>query len=58
MLAGDVNADGTVDVTDVNLAVNMILGKAPIDLIADLNGDGTVDVTDVNAIVNIVLSKN
>ena len=58
VLAGDVNADGTVDVTDVNLAVNMILGKAPIDLIADLNGDGTVDVTDVNAIVNIVLSKN
>ena len=59
-LKGDVNGDGTVDVTDVNLAVNIILGKeSKADYIAraDLDGNGSVDVTDVNLIVNIILGK-
>ncbi|MBR5727662.1 MAG: M6 family metalloprotease domain-containing protein [Muribaculaceae bacterium] len=56
-LVGDVNGDGTVDVSDVNAVINMILGKDTLDSIADLNNDGQVDVTDVNIIINIILGK-
>lgn len=56
-VTGDVNGDGAVDVSDVNEAINMILGKAVMDTIADLDGNGTVDVTDVNHIINIILGK-
>lgn len=59
-ITGDVNGDGIVDVTDINLMVNLILGKEQdqtYSLRADLNGDGTVDVADVNLVVNIILGK-
>lgn len=59
-LSGDVNLDGTVDVTDVNIVVNIILGKdqaAYYDGRADVSGDDAVDVTDVNQVVNIILGK-
>ena len=59
-LKGDVNQDGKVDVSDVNLAVNIILGKeSRADYIsrADMDGNGNVDVSDVNLIVNIILGK-
>lgn len=57
---GDINGDGMVDVTDVNTAVNIILGKANAASYpnsADINSDGTIDVSDVNMIVNIILGK-
>ena len=54
---GDVTGDGKVDVSDVNAVINMMLGKATMDLNADLNNDGKVDVSDVNAIINIMLGK-
>jgi len=59
-LRGDINGDGKVDVTDVNVVVNIILGKDSKDNYpnADTDGNGTVDVTDVNAVVNIILGKN
>lgn len=56
-LPGDLNGDGNVDVSDVNIAINIILGKAEYQSVADLNGDNTVDVSDVNAIINIILGK-
>lgn len=57
---GDVDGDGKVDVTDVNIVVNIILGKdnaANYNGRADVNGEDGVDVSDVNAIVNIILGK-
>lgn len=59
-LLGDINGDGKVDVTDVNVVVNIILGKDSKDNYpnADTDGNGTVDVTDVNAVVNIILGKS
>jgi subtilisin family serine protease len=53
---GDVNADGRVDVLDVQLCVNVFLGTetdAAFVSRADANADGGVDVLDVQAIVNI-----
>lgn len=58
---GDVTGDGTVDVSDVNTVVNIILGKAQAADFpgnADCNGDGIVDVSDVNIVVNIILGKD
>ena len=59
-ILGDVNGDGTVDVSDVNIVINVMLGKnqdPQVKLWADLNNDGTVDVSDVNAVINIMLGK-
>ncbi len=56
-VTGDINGDGIVDITDVNMAINMVLGKTEKTTAADINGDGTVDITDVNAIINLMLGK-
>ncbi len=55
---GDVNGDGSVDVTDVVGIANHVMGATPADFIleaADMNGDGGVDVTDVVALANAVM---
>ena len=60
-IIGDVNADGIVDVEDVNAVINIALGfNKPGDFKgkADLNEDGLFDVEDVNMIINIILSNN
>ena len=57
---GDLNDDGKVDVTDVNIIINIMLGKVSASDYpgnADINGDGKVDVSDVNAVINIMLGK-
>ncbi len=56
----DVNGDGKVDVTDVNIIINIMLGKAESSQYpgnADVNADSKVDVTDVNILINIMLGK-
>lgn len=53
---GDVNVDGTVNVTDVTTLVNMILGVIPKDQVhADVDGSGTLNVSDVTALIRIIL---
>ena len=55
---GDLNFDGIVDVTDVSIAIDMVLGKREPDLLlADLDGNGMVDVSDVGMLIDIVLGK-
>ncbi len=56
-LKGDVNGDGSVDISDVNAVINIMLGKAQPTAVADFSGDGIVDITDVNGIINIMLGK-
>ena len=54
---GDVNIDAMVDVTDVSILIDMVLGKQDINWrVADINGDGNVDVTDVNMVIDIILA--
>lgn len=53
---GDVDGNGTVNVSDVTALVNMILGVIPMDIEAgDVDGNGAVNVSDVTALVNIIL---
>ena len=53
---GDVTRDGTVDVADINEAINVMLGKTQ-NSNADVTGEGTVDIIDINAIINIMLGN-
>ena len=54
---GDVTGDGTIDISDVNAVINMMLGKAEQTAASDVTGDGSVDIADVNAVINIMLGK-
>ena len=57
---GDINDDNKVDVSDVNIIINIMLGKASASSYPgnpDLNNDGKVDVSDVNIVINIMLGK-
>ncbi len=59
-LLGDVNLDGLIDVTDLNILISIILGKDRAENYgsrAYITDDDTVDVSDVNALVNIILNK-
>lgn len=53
--SGDVNADGEINVADVNAIIDAIFNN---DIsIADVNGDGEVNIADVNAVISIILSN-
>ncbi len=53
---GDVNGDGSVNITDVNLIISMILAGNGTSQ-GDLNGDGTVNISDVNTVIGIILGN-
>ena len=60
-LTGDVNGDGKVDIQDVNIIINILLGTDSADNYpgnANVDGQGGIDVADVNAVVNIMLGGN
>lgn len=60
-MKGDVNLDGSVDISDVVLMVNYILGNdssANVLQNGDMNDDQRVDISDVVALVNIILGNN
>lgn len=54
---GDVNHDGFINIADVTLLVNIILGKASNVTEADIDQNGTVNIADVTLLVNIILGK-
>jgi hypothetical protein len=55
-ISGDLNGDGLVNILDVVVLVNIVLGGSePIDA-GDLNGDGVINVLDVVMLVNIILN--
>ncbi len=58
-LTGDVNGDGSIDVVDINILINIMLGKDTTDYEGRqyVNGGTTVDVSDVNIVINLMLGK-
>ena len=61
LMAGDVNDDDVVNVSDAIATVSYILGNNPEPYIlenADLNGDGTINIIDATEIIKIVLGTN
>ena len=58
---GDVNVDGTINVTDVTMLVDYILGMEDEDFNfenADITRDDMISVTDVTALVDLILGGN
>ena len=56
VVPGDVDGSGKVNVSDVTVLINMILGIVDKnEQAADINGDGKVNVSDVTALINIIL---
>ena len=53
---GDTNDDDNINVLDVIIMVNMILGDAEVNLnTGDMNGDGLINVSDVVLLINNIL---
>jgi hypothetical protein len=58
---GDVTGDGQVTAVDVQIVINLALGRQAPDGVAfqdaDLNGDGAVDAIDVQLVINAALGR-
>ena len=54
---GDVNDDTAIDVVDMNIIINIILGHLTLDdyPLADVNGDSEVNSADLNILINLIL---
>ena len=52
---GDADLDGRVDISDINVIINMMLDMTPKTAEGDVTGDGSVDISDINKIINIML---
>ena len=61
---GDVNRDGSVNITDVTTLIDHLLSGDFTDAIdfsaagADCNQDGGINITDVTALIDILLGSN
>ena len=58
-LRGDINQDELVNILDIVLAVNGVLGTSELNntefQLADMNGDGVLNILDIILIVNEIL---
>ena len=52
----DVNGDGVVNVQDVQVIINQVLGL--VAAICDLNGDGIVNIGDIQVVINAILGQS
>ena len=56
-ILGDLNIDELVNIMDVVLMVNMILGsESPNYATADINSDGYINIQDIILLINIILN--
>ena len=58
---GDVNGDGKVNGDDLNILINILLGKDQASNYggrANVDSTGEIDGNDLNALINILLGKN
>lgn len=57
---GDINHDGSVDITDLVIVNRAVLGKETLALNykdADMNDDGVIDQSDIQVINDIILGR-
>ena len=62
VVLGDINADSNINIQDVVILINFILGNDTPEgnelYASDLNSDGTLNVQDVVILINIILQLN
>jgi len=56
LVLGDVNQDGVINILDILLIVNIVLGNSPFNANADLNNDLIIDILDIIITINIILN--
>lgn len=56
-IKGDINGDGTVNVTDATTVIAYYLSEQPYIKKYDINGDGVINVTDATIIISIFLTE-
>ena len=54
-IEGDVNADGDVNIADVNAVIDAILSPHP-DAKCDVNHDGDINIADINYLIDIIIT--
>ena len=61
ILLGDLNQDNIIDILDVVLIINFILGQESPNtvegIVSDLNSDGIINIQDLILIINIILNN-
>ena len=58
-VTGDIDDNGDVDGNDLNILINILLGKDTNDYAGreNVDGQGGIDGTDLNKLINIILGK-
>ena len=54
-IQGDVNADGEVNIADINVLIDDILGHLNNQK-CDLNKDGEINIADINVLIDLILT--
>ena len=60
IIAGDVNADGEINIADVNLIVDIILSgtlHGCPQILADCNADDEISIADVNSVIDLIIKQ-
>ena len=61
IVLGDINQDSVIDILDIVLIINFILGQENPNTIeeiaSDLNSDGIINIQDVILIIGIILNN-
>ncbi|MBQ1611420.1 MAG: dockerin type I repeat-containing protein [Muribaculaceae bacterium] len=58
LIHGDVNVDGSVNVSDITALINMIMAYTPTDAeLGDVNRDSRVNVSDITALIDIIMNS-
>ncbi len=55
IILGDMTGDGLLNILDVVILVNIVLGESETDLTGDMNQDGGINVLDIVQLVNAIL---
>jgi hypothetical protein len=56
---GDVNGDGSVNISDVTALIDLLLGGGTIsNPAADCNQDSSINISDVTALIDYLLSNH
>ena len=60
LMAGDVNSDSEINIADINLIIDIMLGNGSMPcppVLADCNGDDEISIGDINTIIKLIYNR-